>query len=82
MRLLLDAHAVNLIGERSHMTAMSLSLVVLKSLQIDPLKSFYRTLGIDFVEEQHGKGPIHFSAQIGDTLPERVFAVKSPGTEF
>ena len=42
-----------------------LTLLVLKTLEVDRLLAFYQTLGFRFVEEQHGKGPVHYSATIG-----------------
>ena len=41
------------------------TLLVLKTLEVDRLLAFYQTLGFRFVEEQHGKGPVHYSATIG-----------------
>jgi lactoylglutathione lyase len=52
------------------MTSISLSLLVLKTKQMERLVAFYRTLGITFTEERHGKGPIHFAAKIGDLVFE------------
>ena len=43
----------------------SLSLLVLKTNQLDVLREFYARLGFVFQQEQHGRGPIHFSAPLG-----------------
>jgi catechol 2,3-dioxygenase-like lactoylglutathione lyase family enzyme len=48
----------------------TLKLVVLKTLDVDRLLNFYRTLGIRFSEEQHGKGPLHYSATVGGMVFE------------
>jgi lactoylglutathione lyase len=48
----------------------SLSLLVLKSPDLEALRSFYIALGLTFEAEQHGKGPLHYSAQLGATLVE------------
>ena len=48
----------------------SLKLVVLKTPQLKPVQEFYTRLGFQFVEEQHGKGPVHFSAPLGDGILE------------
>jgi catechol 2,3-dioxygenase-like lactoylglutathione lyase family enzyme len=37
---------------------------------MDSLLAFYRTLGLEFVEEQHGAGPVHFAATAGDLIFE------------
>lgn len=47
-----------------------LKLIVLKTTQPDALHGFYTQLGFQFVEEQHGKGPVHFSAALGDGVLE------------
>jgi len=31
---------------------------------------FYTALGIDFVEERHGEGPVHYAARVGATTLE------------
>jgi lactoylglutathione lyase len=51
-------------------TPPALSLVVLQSGDIEAAKDFYTLLGLSFVEEQHGKGPRHFSAALGGLLLE------------
>lgn len=48
----------------------SLTLLVLKTRQIENLLTFYRTLGIELVEEQHGKGPLHYAGRLGETVFE------------
>jgi lactoylglutathione lyase len=47
-----------------------LSLLVLKTHQLEALRRFYGTLGIEFVEERHGQGPLHFAGCAGDTVLE------------
>jgi hypothetical protein len=49
---------------------LALSLLVLKTRQIDLLRDFYTTLGIDFTEEQHGKGPVHYAGKVGEVVIE------------
>lgn len=43
---------------------VSISLLVLKTHQLDRMVAFYSLLGIEFREEQHGSGPIHFASQL------------------
>ena len=52
------------------MSDPSLKLVVLKAPQLKPVQEFYTRLGFQFVEEQHGNGPVHFSAPLGDGILE------------
>jgi len=47
-----------------------LSLVVLQSGDPDAAKEFYNALGLSFVAEQHGKGPPHYSAKLGEIVVE------------
>ena len=56
-----------------------LSLVVLKTRQVDALRKFYGSLGIELAEEQHGKGPVHFAGQVGDVVLE-VYPLPDDGT--
>ena len=46
------------------MPEIALSLLVIKTHQRDKHKDFYSTLGLEFVEEQHGSGPLHYAAKL------------------
>lgn len=48
----------------------SISLIVLRTSSIEATLSFYRALGLDFAEEQHGTGPVHYSTVLGETVLE------------
>ena len=48
----------------------TLSLVVLQSLQPEAVKEFYCLLGLSFIEEQHGNGPMHYSTTMGSLVLE------------
>ena len=52
------------------MKPQAVSLLVVYSSDIAQLSDFYRALGLDLVEEQHGSGPRHFSCRLGSTLLE------------
>lgn len=52
------------------MKDVALSLLVLKTRQMDSLRKFYGALGIDFSEEQHGKGLVHWAGRVGDVVFE------------
>jgi catechol 2,3-dioxygenase-like lactoylglutathione lyase family enzyme len=54
----------------THTKGVSLRLLVLKTRHLDRAKSFYEALGIQFVEEHHGNGPVHYSGQVGVTTIE------------
>lgn len=52
------------------MSGVSLSLLVLKTHQVDSLQQFYGTIGIELAEEQHGKGSVHYAGRIGGVVIE------------
>ena len=41
-----------------------ISLLVIKTNQLEKQKTFYESLGLIFQKEKHGKGPEHFSSEI------------------
>ena len=51
-------------------TSVALKLLVLKTLNLERLLAFYGAIGIEFREEQHGKGPLHYAGTIGDLVLE------------
>ncbi len=48
----------------------SMNLIVLRTSNVEAMLAFYRALGLDFVQEQHGTGAIHYSTQLGDVTME------------
>jgi catechol 2,3-dioxygenase-like lactoylglutathione lyase family enzyme len=60
------------------MSQPSLGLLVLRVSDMPASLAFYRALGLEFVEEQHGTGPVHYSCQLNGTVIE-LFPGK-PGT--
>jgi lactoylglutathione lyase len=63
------------------MTDVGLTLIVIYSADVERSVCFYRSLGLNLVQEQHGKGPVHYASQIGSTVLE-VYACtpESPAT--
>jgi predicted enzyme related to lactoylglutathione lyase len=57
-------------GSNATSAGVSLALVVLKSQQIEILRSFYEALGVELVEERHGKGSQHFAGRLDATVFE------------
>lgn len=47
-----------------------LNLIVLRTAQMDAMLAFYRALGLNFIEEQHGKGPVHYACEIDSLVIE------------
>jgi predicted enzyme related to lactoylglutathione lyase len=49
---------------------VSLTLLVLKTRQVERHLTFYNALGIELAEEQHGKGPVHYAGRLGELVLE------------
>lgn len=49
---------------------LSLAHIVIKTPRIEDMHLFYSTLGIEFQQEQHGKGLPHYAGYLGSTLLE------------
>ncbi|MEZ4669741.1 MAG: VOC family protein [Anaerolineae bacterium] len=48
----------------------SINLVVLRTSRLEIMLKFYGILGLEFTEERHGSGPIHYSAQVDGVVLE------------
>jgi len=48
----------------------AVNLVVIRSIQPAASVEFFKILGLKFAEEQHGSGPVHFAAEVGDVVFE------------
>jgi len=42
---------------------VKISLLVIRCQDIEASKSFYQLLGLSFVKEKHGNGPVHYSCE-------------------
>jgi catechol 2,3-dioxygenase-like lactoylglutathione lyase family enzyme len=40
-----------------------LNLLVLRTAHMDAMLAFYRALGLEFTQEQHGSGPVHYACE-------------------
>jgi lactoylglutathione lyase len=47
-----------------------LTLVVLRCADLERSRRFYEALGFTLIPEQHGSGPRHYSARVGETVLE------------
>jgi predicted enzyme related to lactoylglutathione lyase len=61
------------------MANVSLTLLVLKTAQVDRLRSFYEALGIAFTEERHGSGTRHHAGRVGGLVLE-VYPLPDEGS--
>jgi lactoylglutathione lyase len=46
----------------------SLTLLALKTRQVERLRLFYQTVAIKFAQEKHGTGPVHYAGRVGDVV--------------
>src|SRR5438128_1256999 len=58
------------------MPDVSLSLVVIRSPDIDRAAQFYGLLGLRLEKHRHGNGPLHYVAEVGATVFE-IYPCKS-----
>ncbi len=57
--------------------ATNLSLIVLRTQKIKELKKFYEILGLEFVREKHGDGPIHYSCKSPNSVVFELYPTQS-----
>ena len=50
--------------------SISLNLVVIRVANLEQAQRFYETLGLQFTREQHGNGPVHLAAKLGEVVFE------------
>ena len=46
------------------------NLLVIKTDQLETTRQFYQSIGIQFQKHQHGKGPVHYAAEMGPLVFE------------
>jgi hypothetical protein len=56
---------------------MQLNLIVLRSASPSRLASFYRSVGIPLVEEQHANGPRHYTGALSHGVIEIYPAIET-----
>ena len=52
------------------MSTPQLNLLVVYCSNLITSLEYYESLGLQFVKEKHGKGPVHWSTQIGECIFE------------
>ena len=65
-----------LFANESTSSTSHLNLIVIRSLEASRTVSFYKLLGMDFQEEQHGSGPVHWAAEL-DGIVLEIYPAKS-----
>jgi predicted enzyme related to lactoylglutathione lyase len=59
-----------LVSGESDQQDIRLNLIVIRSGDLEASKEFYAMLGLTFRCEQHGQGPKHYAAELGQTVFE------------
>jgi lactoylglutathione lyase len=76
---------------KCHAAAMTeLASLVLFTSDVDAAARFYRAIGLPLEGEDHGEGPVHFAAEVGDvhfalypaSTPGRAPERRSAGSSF
>ncbi len=49
---------------------MKLNLIVLRVTDLERSREFYEALGLEFVQERHGTGPMHYACDLDGTIFE------------
>ena len=49
---------------------MRVSLIVIRAADIEATRRFYELIGAHFTPEQHGRGPLHYAAELGEVVFE------------
>jgi len=52
-------------------------LVIIRSMDINMMVTFYRSLGMEFNEDRHGSGPRHFAVDLGGIVFE-IYPARKP----
>ena len=65
-----------LLNQRKPSSTSRLNLIVIRSVEPSRTMAFYKMLGMDFQEEQHGSGPVHWAAEL-DGIVLEIYPAKS-----
>ncbi|MDA1231489.1 MAG: hypothetical protein O2856_12000 [Planctomycetota bacterium] len=65
-----------LFNQKMPSSTSRLNLIVIRSLEPSRTVQFYGMLGMDFQEEQHGSGPVHWAADL-DGIVLEIYPAKS-----
>ena len=66
--------------EDIEMSVPVFKLLVLRTPDPNGTRRFYQALGIEFAEERHGSGPIHFAGKVGDAILE-LYPLEAEGAK-
>ena len=65
-----------LLNQRKPSSTSRLNLIVIRSVEPSRTMTFYKMLGMKFQEEKHGRGPVHWAADLDGVTPE-IYPAKS-----
>jgi catechol 2,3-dioxygenase-like lactoylglutathione lyase family enzyme len=61
------------------MTGPASTLIVLRCADLTRSRQFYEAIGLSFVEEQHGRGPVHYAATLDSGLVLELYPATRTG---
>lgn len=56
------------------------TIMVIRTGRMEEVRKHLEDMGLVFVEEQHGKGPVHYACQVGKTVTE-IYPLGKSGIE-
>ena len=57
-----------------------MTVALLRTHDMQAAKTLFEALGLTFVQEQHGSGPVHYACEVGDTVFE-IYPARDGGPE-
>ncbi len=59
-----------------------MSVFVIRTQEVERTREFFETLGLTFVQEQHGDGPVHFACEANGVVFEIYPTDKKSAAKF
>lgn len=59
-----------------------MSVFVIRTQDVERTVEFFREFNLEFVQEQHDDGPVHFACQVGDNVFEIYPTEKKNSNKF
>ena len=59
-------------------TMTEMASLVLFAADSEATAAFYRALGVEFEDEDHGEGPVHFATEVG-SIHLAIYPAQTPG---
>lgn len=59
-----------------------MNVMVIRTTDMERVKDFLTDMGLEFVQEKHGTGPVHYACERGDFVLEVYPAKKTESVRF